>query len=409
MKTFLLRAAHRAFAPLMFTLAATPAALLFMCEKAPQHLPAVWLFAALTLILGVICALLPGKWRLPSGLAGLAALWFAGYGLLPLVQQPILMLLPIGCCALHLVLLPIAARGGLQPFHYIYGVLLFTAEQVMIILDRRVGLNVYAPAAGPLTALFILYLSLYLLALNRITLENATMARHNVPVAMRRFNTALTAAFLALVLILSAVPAVTRAAVAGWNLLLAGFRHLSRLLNSLLPESGPMGMGGGGPADFGMMPMEYAEPSVLAVILEYVLAAVVGVLLFAGCLLLLAKAAKQLRRLARFLLQQIGRYIAAAAEEGDEVTDTREDSGERQTNLLRRLRLRPEAPPRTPEGRIRFTYARLLRRHGDWSESSTARENLPEASAALYEQARYSGHPVTQEEADRFAAQTRKL
>jgi len=40
--------------------------------------------------------------------------------------------------------------------------------------------------------------------------------------------------------------------------------------------------------------------------------------------------------------------------------------------------------------------------HPEWSDGSTARENLPEEAAAVYERARYSEHPVSPEEAARF-------
>ena len=52
-------------------------------------------------------------------------------------------------------------------------------------------------------------------------------------------------------------------------------------------------------------------------------------------------------------------------------------------------------------------YARLLRKKPQWTSSSTARENLPENAAALYERARYSEHPISSEDADSFVREIR--
>ena len=63
----------------------------------------------------------------------------------------------------------------------------------------------------------------------------------------------------------------------------------------------------------------------------------------------------------------------------------------------------------TPTERIRYQYRRLSEKHKDWIAASTARENLPADAAAVYERARYSNHPISDEDAVQFKAKTRKL
>jgi len=63
----------------------------------------------------------------------------------------------------------------------------------------------------------------------------------------------------------------------------------------------------------------------------------------------------------------------------------------------------------SPRETIRYRYQRLLRKHPEWAQSTTARENIPTELARLYEQARYSCHPIDESEAERFQTGSRKL
>ena len=109
--------------------------------------------------------------------------------------------------------------------------------------------------------------------------------------------------------------------------------------------------------------------------------------------------------LARRLLARLRAYAAVVSDDySDEITDTRSEDGRRDEYLRRRRGRRTSSPaPSAPGARIRWRYARLLAR-GKWASSSTARENLPQEAAALYERARYSDLPVSKEDADRFDA-----
>jgi hypothetical protein len=89
----------------------------------------------------------------------------------------------------------------------------------------------------------------------------------------------------------------------------------------------------------------------------------------------------------------------------DEISDTRDDA----TVAVRKKRRDPILPPRnmTPNQKIRYRYKRLLIKHPEWKQYYTARENLPEEAAKLYERARYSTHPITGEEAEQFQSKTK--
>ena len=62
----------------------------------------------------------------------------------------------------------------------------------------------------------------------------------------------------------------------------------------------------------------------------------------------------------------------------------------------------------TPVRKIRYRYRQLSRKHPEWTVQSTARENLQERAAGLYELARYSTHPVQEADAESFKKETKK-
>lgn len=406
------RLAGRMQAALMLSLAASAPAMMLLVQYAPDALPVLWRFPAAAVLLTTLCMSLSAWRRLLAAVLSAAAILALGAYSLPLGQMPGLVLLPLGACAVLFASLPLAAGHAQARVSALYtaGLFIQLGAHIVAHLSERMPRPQYTAVIPAMTAVFIVYLLLCLFALNRHSLTNATMARHSAPASMRRFNTVLVLLFMGMSLALAAVPAVARMIVRAWDLLVSAVGRVIAWLASLMPASAPMGPGGGAP-EGGMpfIPYEAAEPSLFAVILERVVMA----LSFGVLLVLLALAARvvwrKLRALAAYLFAQLQRYVAAAAGEEDEITDTREEGGERRRVLPGFARRRPEHDPKTPVGRIRLTYARLLRRHADWAQSSTARENLPETAAALYEQARYSDHAVSMDDAERFSSGTKKL
>ena len=118
-----------------------------------------------------------------------------------------------------------------------------------------------------------------------------------------------------------------------------------------------------------------------------------------------------LKKLLRFLAS-LRRYASLVTEDyTEEITSTvDEDSAEAIRKHRRRSLLRQQDVHKLPPAKqIRYYYLRLLHRHNEWPNASTARENLPQEMASIYEKARYSDASLTQEEVEVFKTGTRKV
>ncbi len=400
--------------PLLMLLSFMPLMLLLLCIDAPESLGAsAVLFAAYAVSSG-LCILVPGRRRMLIAALCSAAMLALTFLFMPAMEHPPLLLLPTGLGALLFFSLPLAMRrveAEAPPYVYIAGVGVHVLVQFLhrYFQDYN-GASPYEPVSGALTASLIGYIVLFLLSMNRISLDNASLVRFRLPAGMRGVNTALTLAFIALSLLLTMTPVIARGIAALWRLLCAAVAALLSLLLSLLPQPMETGIGaqGGAPNMFPTAETP-SDPSAFAALMEKAAAAVTTLLLIVGAAALVRLLAQLILRLVRRLKERLRLYMAdASAEYADEITDTREDGALREIRFLRRRRSRALQRDATPAGRIRFAYARLLRRRPQWSASSTARENLPEDAAALYERARYSDHPVTSGDAERFEGDVRR-
>lgn len=400
--------------PLLILLSVFPLMLSLLCLHAPQAIPAFYALCAAYMLAGGVCLAAPAARRLAAGGLCSAGMLALSAALLPLRAQPLLLLLPAALSALLFFALPIAGRryeSDVPPYVYAAGIGIHVVIHFLhYYFAKTGGVSPYAPVSSALTASLIAYMLLLLLSMNRISLDNASLARHRLPSGMRLLNSLMTLAFLAASLLLALSPAVVRGVTSLWHAMLALARRLGALLLSLFPASEDYGAGVGGPPEAMFMPAGDAPPSgPFAKLLETLASILTTIILVVGCVCLLYLLTRLLRRLVRSAAQRLRRYItAAAAEYEDEITDTRSDGAQREIRFLRRAPHRPKDTAHTPQSRIRLTYARLLRRRPDWPESSTARENLPPDAASLYERARYSSHPMTNEDAARFAAGAKK-
>ena len=401
--------------PVLLLLSFMPVFLAWLSINAPKALPSAYILFAAYVLLSGVCLSLPGKIRMPAALISCALLAALSCGVFAVRAYPLFLLLPASLGALLLYSLPMAARqyaSDMPPFIYAVGIGIHIVFHFLhYYFTKTGGVSPYAPANGALTFSLIGYIVIFLLSMNRISLDNATLLRHHLPAGMRGLNTTLTLVFVSLSLLLALTPAIIKGITALWLLLANAITRFLNFLLSLLPAAEEPGMGAAGSSE-PMLPgmLEIAEPSMLAVILEKIAYAVSMLLLAASIVYLLYMLVRLVIRLARRLMARLREYTSAAsAEYEDEITDTREDGTQRETRFLRRNARRSAQHDGTPAGRIRHAYARLLHRHPQWAQSSTARENLPEEAAALYERARYSDHPVTGEDAERFAQDVRRL
>ena len=400
--------------PLMLASGALPLLTMLLIAFAPEKTALAAVFALAFAMTAEVCLLVPGKGRLWAGLAGCAAQAWLGWRLLPPGGAWVA---PVCCMALTGASLPMGGwprEKEPHPFWHVAGLLLHLGAQLMVNIARRTGKDNGFLAASPVLLLgFILFAALSMLSINRSSMDQAAMGRQKIPASMRRLNTLLTGGLLAVTLLISAIPVIRRWLERAWDWLMVMLLRFLSWLAQLLPQSAPAGDGASAPADMGGFGDVAAEPSLLAVILEKVAFAIAAIAAAVMAVFAARFLYRRLKKLARRLMDMMRRYAAAATEDyDDEITDTRED-GERARNvplqaLRRRLSLGDDKSL-PPAERIRRRYARLRLKHGDWQDSRTARETLPEDAARLYERARYSEHPVTGEDADRFTRDTRSV
>lgn len=369
--------------------------------------------AALVVLYGLLATLfLPvrGRMRLALGTVGAAVLLGTGYVLMRVQEHGSAMLIPALYAALLLLGLPVSSweRGReLPPAAGTVCLVAHVIAQVLVNADRQ---QFYSNDIRLLLTLsFVGFAALMLLWMNRVSLNEAVNGRDAVPTAMRRQNVLLTMGVLAVTLLISAVPAIVRAVQRLWDALMICVGTVMRWLGRLLAvEETVGGTDGGGTGGIGGL--SAAEPGWLAVLLQKVFMVVAAIVAAAAVVFALRVLWRKLKRLLALLAQRLREYVAVATEDyEDEVTDTRED-GERSRMALRRRPFMRRADERrmNPAERIRYRYQLLQARHDEWLPSSTARENLPDETASIYERARYSGHTATAQDAERFAEQTRR-
>lgn len=414
MRTSLSGWLHRAQALLMMASAVYPVA--FVVGMGADRIGAVTALTAGCLLLAEACILLPGRVRLIGGGLGAAALLALGAVLLPVRELPAALTGPVVLAALLLMSLPVAAWPPDREPHAVWP-LLGLAGYVFLIE----GLN--APWSGmkdrriliPLWVGFVILLTLSLLLMNRMNVRTATAGRAKAPARVRQRNALMTLGYLALGVALAMLPGLARGLYALWRgltgLIAAAAAWLMRLFP---PLTGGRGTQEAAPAPepFAMM-AEPSEPGLFEVILQRVLWVIALVALALLAVALLRAVYRGLRRLARALVARLGRFAASAAEDYvDEVTDTREEGAAGNAILpwSRRRRIGAGGERRMPpRERVRHRYLRLRRKHPEWRPGWTARETIPPDSAEIYERARYSGHEIGEEEAERFMKGVRHL
>ena len=266
-------------------------------------------------------------------------------------------------------------------------------------------LTAYAPG---LHGAFVMLLLLLPFSMNRCSINSASTKTRQVPEGMRRKNTVMTFVLVAFACVLSFIPYI-------YNWIKNLFVWLGRMLLSLLwakpSEQQPSAVIPNTETMEQMGPVVENEISPLTPIMNAIFF-ILGVLLVTGFLvLLIVKLTRKLQTIVKNVWSILEQYVSAVTEDyEDEIKDTRmESEGERIIKKRRAPVWKKEQAPTNPNENIRFHYRQLLRRHPQWTANTTARENMPEELAELYEQARYSSHPVTEPEASQFSAEAKKL
>lgn len=402
---------RRCHLPAMLLLSVFSAMTFFLAGPNDQS---VWPLAVFPLAYTLLAPLLiaaPGHLRMPVLFTVCVLGIAAGFRLFP--DNRTLLLMPAAGTAALFFALSYANKAPEETSPFFYVITFVAQAATLFLLHFSSDQN----AAGGAMHLFlytdfVLYVFLLLLAFSRISMNNATLSRYRLPGVISRSCTLLTVCFFFLALALSSIPVVIAGVHAAFRLLRSGIWQILLFLVELLPaESAGGGQGGPMPMLPVLSGVIEQKPSFFSVILEKAAVILTVVVIITGSIILLRMLVRLLLRLARFVLNRLQHYTAAVTEDyEDEITDTRQEEADRSINLLRRrLDRRTAVYPDTPAGEIRRSYARLLRAHKAWSAGSTARENLPENAASLYERARYSTHPITKQDAGAFQEETRHL
>ena len=396
--------------PWLMAFGTLPVGLIFCANALDGRWKGAAMLAALYGLLATLCLPVRGRMRLAAGALGAAVLLGSGFMLMQVREHAGAMLIPAMYAALLLLGLPIGGWERSQELPPVAGGICLAAHvvaQVLVNVDRK---QIYSDGMRALLTLsFVGFAALSLLWMNRSSLNDAVNGRDAVPTAMRRKNVLMTMAVLAVTLLISAAPAIVRAVQRLWDALLVCVGAVLRLLGMLMSvETGSGGVDGGGAGGFPAA--EVAEPGWFAVVMQKVFTVLAVILIAVAVAYALRVLWRRLKKLAVLLARRLGEYVAASTEDyEDEVADTREDGERSRVSTKRRRSVRREDERRmNPDERIRYRYRLLQARHAEWLPSSTARENLPDETASIYERARYSGHGATAQDAERFSEQTRR-
>ena len=375
------------------------------------------LLPAAALLLAGGAGLLPARRRV-LGLLAFIALMAAVCGALFVPANPWAMLLLLPCMLNMLLFLPAMAR----PVHEEWPVTLLGAGIALHIVAQFIKHNaLFQSVAALLPWIFAAYLIGCLFSVNRsLLMSNSPTAFQPL---LKQNRLLLSALCVAAVLLanLRSVAAAIRTAIT-WAVT-AVAAAVVWLLSLFYVENETAGPPESAHAFEGLG--EAAEPSLLSQILEIVFMVVAGLL----AAVLLYFAAKQLRKLLRKLFRAILERLQAYRQKiAADYVDTSESllhwDDLRQTAKARVGKIKRRYLPTpweklTPAERVRRVYALLLRRQRAQTDpAQTARETLQsgalrlpgadaEALAALYDQARYSDHPIADADADSLRKRTK--
>jgi hypothetical protein len=280
------------------------------------------------------------------------------------------------------------------------------------------GLPVFEGAGYVLSLFFSGYLILCLFAFNRYALMDASGAEHSPPVKLLQRNRRILTVFALIAILTAGYKSFETVVLAVWAFLKRAIATILIWLSMLLPDLAPANDQGAqqGPdlSELGGA----SEPSALSLILEKiltVLAVIVAVLLL---LFALYQLSRLLKRLLKKLLGRIRDYTRAIGEGYTDKTESLLDFGEvarsareKWETFAQRHKRPPAWESLSPRDKVRRAFALLLKRLKNPTPTLTAREALksgelslpPDCAqqiASLYEQARYSDHPISPEEAD---------
>lgn len=386
--------------PLMIALLIYPLGVMALGYADPALLKWRWLYPGLVLVFSCVAMPLPGKLRVPFGAACSALLVLLSACLVTRSRDWTIWLLGVGSAAALMWSLKIGTwkpEKEMPPFWTFGGMAVQLGVRVIMVVMENTQGKTLDSVVWEMNLSFFVFVILAMMSMNRSTLNQAAMGRTAASRSMRRKNTVMILVVFVLALLISLLPVFVAAAEWVSENIRKAVMWFTSLFGGDAVELFPQEDGGKPPDGGGM------EVPLWVVI--------AGMLISFGFLGFIAyQTFLALKEVVKGILDRLNSFASDAGEDFvDEVTDIREEEDHQvQTRRILRSEDR-EMDGLSPVQQVRRQYRRLLRSHKDWGDARTARENIPDEMAQIYEQARYSGSDVTQEQAKTFRTGTKKI
>lgn len=404
---------------LILALGTVPVPIVLISFFAEQLQGYVWVYPALYMLLALLSLKIPSKLRIAYGVAGMLLMLIPGVLLPDKTMGTREVVWAAGAFYGVLLMLSLQIAGWPRdrelPLNYAgYCLVLHLIGQFIIMFDTVRG-ETWDRVAPWMTATLFLFVGLVMLSMNRSSVKSVAGKRQGASAAIRGKNILLTLALFGAALLVSLIPSIMSSVIStvGWITVWTG-----RLFSMLRPDvqmTYPTENVTTTTVETGieLFPTKPGDP-VAANITFIVLMIIATVIFLPLVILALIRIWKALRRLGCGFWRWFQGMLSNASEEyyEDEITDTREELEVEATKRKRSERFRAafvNEQKLTAEQRIRHRYRRLATKHQEWRAGNTARENLPEQAAELYERARYSDHPISEEDAAKFKSETKGI
>lgn len=370
---------------------------------APGMVGSVWPFSAAFVAVGCLLLLLPKKARFVVFSVGCIAFLLPAFLAAP-DARAILLFCGICHCGLLLWHLQIRSWGSGQELGGGWMALWLGALIVGYVLSYQIQL--LAPAAPILRVGLFVYVFLGMCSMNRSSLYVASGGKNCITDRMRRTNLLLVAGMFALAAVASLFSTETRI----WATIFAfiqslrgkGVMHpeettefLETVATTLATET-TAGVGGGGGAAGTTEALEELPPITNPP--DWLIAFYIACVVAGGLFVLVVI-------LAKWVNKPDKKKKAVSPDIADEITSIRKS--DREGQRLKKEKAEQIPGWLSPAKRIRRRYKALLDKNSHWRKSSTARENLREDAAQIYEKTRYSSHTITKQDAEDFKNKTK--
>ena len=394
--------------PLAAALAFAPVPQLIYVAIEPKLVPLFWVLPLVYFLLSLLNFRIPGKFRMLYGIGAslvIGAVGAAAWLFVPNIFPGLLLLIaPIAYIVVMMLTLPMAGWGTdkeLPPFWLYCGFATHMGTYVVKFL-LKAAWSINWDAINPcLSITFFAMAILVMLSLTRVNLNNSANGRQKPSALMQQKNLIFTVLFFVVAMLIALIPSIYEVIDAFVDWL---GKTIKELIENIKIDNVINDMGGSGPPP---TPENHEGGADWLTSLLNALFLLCGALIILFCLrAIIPPIIKRIQAFFRNLRKGLTSYATSVSEDYiDEVTDLTPAVAKKKAPRLSSSEER--ALP--PAERIRYRYRRLKARHPEWESGSTARENLSDKAAPLYEKARYSTHPITEEDADTFKANTRRV